>query len=361
MWHGTIQGQIRVFDYSLPIDCRVYSLRPDQSCGFYGLIEGAYHTMLDPQFLTLQQSIDLSRPTFMKGLKRLSNLYEEDCLECPLTRLEICKFMLKKCEEQAGIYSNLWTIHPVSSVLDKGTKVATAAGIVIASENLGKGEMWGLAVLDPSTQLDEGYLRVLVDYLDSAVAFSFIVKRHLHSNSRRVTRSRVAMEAEEPAHEFVHLDIHDIKGDGNKALLAVWILHLKMSPCSDDPYNLKNHFELMSCVVESDDRSPVIFLDPHMECVESGHGRHSYGDVGGSGPSGDHNSDDHRDDQDGKSSDGSNSRDPSLNMNSTPFLGRVSDGHSQLNCALGTRWKMIDLTLMSPNKVQTCLLPLLLP
>ena len=297
-WHGTIRGQIKAFGHTIDINCHVYSLRGDGSCAFYGFIEGAHYILLDPEFLIRQPSIESSRPLFIERLKTLSRLYAEDRLKCPLTRLEICKFMLGKCKEQPGAYSDLWQTDPDKNVLANGREVAKQAGINVPSENLGRGEAWALSLLHYKTQFDEGYGRVLVDYLDGAVVFPVIVKRQQYSQSKRVTRSSIdpgaALHVYVPAIEFVHVEGLDIARDINKVPLAAWLLHQTTKRPGLDPKNANSHFELISRVMESEpegDQSPLIFLDTSVDDVEfgGGPGRHASGtgpgDCGGRGPS----------------------------------------------------------------------------
>jgi len=374
-WHGTIQGQIKAFGHTLQIHCHVYCLRGDGSCAFYGFIEGAHNITLDPEFITRQGSIELSHPTFIKRLKILSKLYEEDSIECPLTRHEICKFMLDKCKGQPGAYSNLWTFRPENSALANGLQLALLWGIDVPSGNLGRGEMWALSVLDKDTQFDEGYGRVLVDYLDGAVVFPVILKQHPYSNDSRVTRSSVPTEpvAELRGPEFVHFDETDIEYDGNKVPLAAWLLHQTMKPQRIDESNEKSHFELLSRVLEHEQdgkRSPLIFLDPRVECVESGGGtgRHASGtgpgDGGGRRPS--RSSDDYTGESSSRKPHDSckKSSAPSTNGHSTSVEGGVSHRHSPQDGAAGDDGAstaiaaaataasiIVDLTNASPNKV----------
>jgi len=161
------------------------------------------------------------------------------------------------------------------------------------------GEEWALSLLYPKTQLDEGYISVFADYLDGAVAFSVIEKRFRYSPDRRATRSSGPTESFSVAEwiEFVHGNLNDIQSSLGQGPLAVWLLHFVMKPDGHDPMNAKNHFELLSCVRESDteeDMSPLIFLDPRVDCASSGGPSRSASgigpaDGGGRGPSEDLN------------------------------------------------------------------------
>jgi hypothetical protein len=147
-------------------------LLADGSCGFYGLIQGAYNTLKHPDFLNLKLSIETSHPLFIPRLEELSLWYHDDSLECPGTRLMMCKFMLNKCGEKPGCYSDLWPCHPEASALKYGREIASRSHINIPSETLCLGEEWALSLLYPKTQLDEGYISVFADYLDGGGVFS---------------------------------------------------------------------------------------------------------------------------------------------------------------------------------------------
>jgi hypothetical protein len=245
-WHGIIRGEVIAFGHTLPIDCRVFSLLDDGSCGFYGLIQGAYNTMHDPGFLNRKLSMETSHPLFIPRLVGLSQLYVEDGLKCPMTRLMMCKFMLNKCDERPGCYSDLWSYHPEAKALKYGREIASLSNINIPSGTLYKGQEWALSLLHANTQLDEGYIRVFADYLDGAVAFSVLEKRFRYSTDRRVTRSTGPTESFSVTEwiEFVHQDVNDIQSSFSQVPLAVWLLHLVMKPYGNDPRNTKNH---LSC------------------------------------------------------------------------------------------------------------------
>ena len=270
------------------VQARARHTRGNQSCGFHVIIFGADTATRDPQVLARQDRIRRSHPNFMERMLEIASFTKTDDEKRSQFRKRLCEIMLEMSKAQPGVLDSYWMGKPDDDVLASGMATATLQNIQLPDGELGCGDQWAISVLDPSTQCDEGYLRVLVGFFGDAISFGVIVKE-LRESKVSVKRKRgedqgQGSEPEEDAAKIRHCEILDVKGNG--VPLAIWLLYNIED--GTDPLNSKNHFEALVAVEPSRDeeRSSLIFLD----ALESGNdlsdhsGDGSGGGVGGLGP-----------------------------------------------------------------------------
>lgn len=256
--HGTIKGIVTFYvaevQYSYSFTRNVHQTRANNSCGFICLETGAKLAENDDTFW---KELMYQAPVAAERLKGIASLSHGDDLECSKFRKHVCQIMLDMPSDKC---SPFWDNGPPECDLLYSKSVAHAYGFSVSDTDATRGQLWAIALLNPSTQLDEGYCKVLQHHLEGNVGFLVLQKRMwTDTERRRATRRNPVCALEGPL--YGHAGVYDTI---SRKACAIWpMLHIV---CDELEHGTKNHFEVLTA--ENVGESSIFMLSQHKERVK---------------------------------------------------------------------------------------------